>query len=128
MSGLEIKHDGMSWGREFVKVENPSPRHSAAATGYAVTTNEFRYKFTLKPDYSVSGIRVYSPAYRAGLLKGDKLLKINNRSAGEMNLEQIMQLMRSEPGKKITVEILRQEQKLKMSFYLEDPVPYTEQE
>lgn len=128
MSGLEIKHDGMSWGREFVKVENPSPRHSAAATGYAATTNEFRYKFTLKPDYSVSGIRVYSPAYRAGLLKGDKLLKINNRSAAEMNLEQIMQLMRSEPGKKITVEILRQEQKLKMSFYLEDPVPYTEQE
>ncbi len=127
MSGLEVKHDGMSWGRELVKVENPSPRHSESATGYATATNEFLYKFTLKPEYSVAAIRDGSPAYEAGLRKGDKLQKINNRRAGEMKLEQILLLLKSEPGRKITLEILRGVQNLKMTFILVDPVPYTDQ-
>lgn len=126
MSGLEVKHDGMTWGQELVKVENPSPRHSETASGYASATNEFRYRFTLKPEYSVAGIRAESPASRAGLRKGDKLLKLNNRNTGEMKLEQIMQLLRSEPGRKITVEISREEKFHKFTFFLEDPVPYTD--
>ncbi len=126
MSGLEVKHDGMTWGQEIVKVENPSPRHSENASGYAAATNEFRYRFTLKPEYSVAGVRGGSPASRAGLTKGDKLVKLNNRNTGEMKLEQIMQLLRSEPGKKITVEIRREDKFHKFTFFLKDPVPYTD--
>ncbi|MDF0719905.1 aspartyl protease family protein [Kaistella sp. PBT33-4] len=126
MSGLEVKHDGMTWSQELVKVENPSPRHSETAGGYAAATNEFRYKFTLKPEYSVAGIRAGSPASLAGLRKGDKLMKLNNRNTAEMKLDHIMQLLKSEPGKKITVEIIREDKFQKFTFFLEDPVPYTD--
>ncbi len=126
MSGLEVKHDGMTWSQELVKVENPSPHHSETAGGYAAATNEFRYKFSLKPEYSVAGIRAGSPASRAGLRKGDKLMKLNNRNTAEMKLDHIMQLLKSEPGKKITVEIIREDKFHKFTFFLEDPVPYTD--
>ena len=126
MSGLDIKHDGMFWDKDIVKVANPSPRHSENATGFAISTNEFQYLFTLKPEYSVAGSRTDSPAYRAGIRKGDKITRVNGGKAADMKLEQIMSLMKSEAGKRITVEVDRSGQIMKFSFYLEDPVPYTD--
>src|SRR5690606_21971734 len=117
---------GMTWGQELVKVENASPRQSEAASGYASATNEFRYRFTLKPEYSVAGIRAESPASSAGLRKADQLLNPNHRNTRQMKREQIRQLLRCEPGRKSAVEISREEKFHRFTFFPEDPVPYTD--
>ncbi|MFP7657273.1 hypothetical protein [Chryseobacterium proteolyticum] len=43
-----------------------------------------------------------------------------------MTLEYIMELMKSEEGKTITMLIKRKDQELTLSFTLEDPIPYQE--
>lgn len=125
MSGLDIKHDGMFWDQDLVKVNNPTPREAQNASTVTVS-NEFRYRFTLKPEYSVAGTRPGSPAHEAGVRKGDKIQRINGHKAADLKLEDIMSLMKSEEKTKITLEAERNGQLMKFIFYLEDPVPYKE--
>lgn len=126
MSGLDIKHDGMFWDKDLVKVENLKSKNLASTGTEISLTNEFQYRFVLKSEYSIAGIRKDSPAYNAGLIKGDKIITINGKKAPDMSLENINELLKSEEGKKITLEITRNGLPKKISFYLEDPIPYTE--
>ena len=61
MSGLDIKHDGMKWEKDLVKVELPklpeSTNNDRGTTIRIQDASEFQYKFVLKPEYSVAGVR-----------------------------------------------------------------------
>lgn len=130
MSGLEVKHDGMYWDKDIVKVETPTTSYNEGKTinsSYTIS-NVIQYKFTLKPEYSVAGTRADSPSAKSGIKKGDKILFINNKKAGDFSLEEIYNLMKSEEGKRIYLEIERNKTPMKFSFYLEDPIPYTDEQ
>ncbi len=130
MSGIDIKHDGMSWHQDLVKVQNApkSSYNSSVSNNEPVYTSEseFKYKFILKPEYSVAGTRANSPGYDAGIRKDDKIISINGKKAGDLTLEKINELLKSEEGKTVIFEIERKKQILKFSFQLEDPIPYQE--
>jgi hypothetical protein len=122
MSGLDFKQDGLEWQEDKVKIETQKSMMVATE----VYKDAFQYKFSLKPIFSIAGVRKDSPAYAAGLQKDDRILSINGEQTSDMTLEKIVELMKSNEGRNITMVIQRKNQKLTLSFALEDPIPYQE--
>ncbi|MDQ1857698.1 PDZ domain-containing protein [Chryseobacterium sp. WLY505] len=122
MSGLDFKQDGLEWQEDRLKIET----QKSAMVTTEVYRDAFQYKFSLKPIFSIAGVRKDSPAYEAGLQKDDKVLTINGAQTSDMTLEKIVELMKSNEGRNITMVILRKNQKLTLRFALEDPIPYQE--
>lgn len=123
MSGLDIKHDGMFWQKDLVRVESPKKSLTEGDVVYTARS-DFQYRFVLKPEFSIAGSRPGSPAYEAGIRKGDKIVSINGKKASDFSLKKIIELLKSEEGKRITFEILRETEKKSFTFELQDPIPY----
>ncbi|MGN7757840.1 PDZ domain-containing protein [Chryseobacterium sp. 22532] len=121
MSGLDFKQDGLEWQEDRVKIE---PKKISEASSEISVVNNFQYKFTLKPIFSVAGVRKDSPAFIAGLKKDDRIITINGSRTSDMTMEKIMELMKSDEGKNITMVIQRKNKEMTFSFVLEDPIPY----
>lgn len=77
--------------------------------------------FVPLPFLEIVSIRPNSPAYHSGLKKGDLLVSINGNDIKQGELGMVNKLFSSKPGKKITVSLLRDGQKLSKSFYLTEP-------
>ncbi|MFP8895475.1 PDZ domain-containing protein [Chryseobacterium cucumeris] len=122
MSGLDFRQDGLEWQQDRINIET----QKSAKVVNEVYKEAFRYKFSLKPIFSIAGVRKDSPAYEAGLKKDDKVLSINGERTADMTLEKIMELMKSSEGRNITMIIQRKNEELTFRFMLEDPIPYQE--
>lgn len=122
MSGLDFRQDGLEWQQDRINIET----QKSAKVVNEVYKEAFRYKFSLKPIFSIAGVRKDSPAYEAGLKKDDKVLSINGERTADMTLEKIMELMKSNEGRNITMIIQRKNEELTFRFMLEDPIPYQE--
>ncbi|MDD5482082.1 MAG: S41 family peptidase [Kiritimatiellae bacterium] len=48
-----------------------------------------------------------TPAYRAGIMHGDKIIAIDGESTENLNLQEAVKKMRGEPGTKVKIKILR---------------------
>ncbi|MFZ4927486.1 PDZ domain-containing protein [Chryseobacterium sp. Mn2064] len=122
MSGLDFKQDGLEWAQDKIKIET----QKSTAVVAEVYKDNFQYKFSLKPIFSIAGVRKDSPAYKAGLQKDDKIISINGSRTADMTLEKIVELMRSDEGKTVSMLIQRNGEELTIRFTLEDPIPYQE--
>jgi carboxyl-terminal processing protease len=60
-----------------------------------------------------------TPAAKAGILAGDQILKINGTSTEKMNLQDAVEVLRGEPGQKITLTIIRPSTKEIKDYALE---------
>jgi PDZ domain len=117
MSGLEIEHNGLVWVKEEVAL-----RTKLVSEATNVTETEFtnlKYKFSLKPVFEISYVRPNSPAEIVGVLKGDKIIRINGREGYSFKLDEITQLMQSEDGKLIILDVERKNARLKFKFKLQ---------
>ncbi|MDC8099254.1 PDZ domain-containing protein [Chryseobacterium rhizosphaerae] len=121
MSGLDFKQDGMQWAEERVKIE---PKPYSGSMNETFKAESFQYNFSLKPLFSIAGVRKDSPAYKAGLKTDDRLISINGKNASNMTLQKINELMKSSEGRDINIVVQRNNETLKISFTLEDPIPY----
>jgi len=121
MSGLDFKQDGLEWREDRVKIE---PKKLSEVNSEVSVVNNFQYKFTLKPIFSVAGVRKDSPAFIAGLKKDDRIISINGSRTSDMTMEKIMELMKSDEGRNITLVIQRKNKEMTFNFVLEDPIPY----
>ena len=50
---------------------------------------------------------VQTPAYRAGLMAGDRIVKINDEILKDPDLTDVVSKLRGEPGTKVTITVLR---------------------
>lgn len=125
-SGLDIKHDGMMWEKDLVKVETQKKNANDIEVYNHKNTDSFQYKFVLKPQYSVAGCRKNSPCEKAGLLKDDKIISIKGKKAGDLTLDGINRILKDHDGTFVEFEIERNGQNMKLGLYLEDPIPYQE--
>ena len=116
MSGIELQNEGMQWVQETVQMQTVFLENTFDDSGNK--KNDFKYKFTLKPIYTISNVRKDSPAELCGLLKGDIIVSINNTVGYKYSLQAINQLLKSEDGKWIYIEIERNSQLLKFKFQL----------
>lgn len=128
MSGISISHEGMVWQKAYFKNQKEEDQELFATPGTRITFNNdhYHYHFELKPSYVVSGLRKGSPAERAGLQKGDLLLKINGHATSNLSLEKLLARLQSHPNDKIKLQVQRGEQLLTIKFTLEEPIPFLE--
>ncbi|HKO77809.1 MAG TPA: PDZ domain-containing protein [Flavobacterium sp.] len=120
-SGIEIKHNGLQWVQETVKLETVplSGTVTFDISGKNIT-NDFKYKFQLKPKYEIANIRKKSPAADSGLLVGDVIISINKSPAYRYSLQKLNEMFKSDEDKWIYLEVERNNQILKFAFQLHD--------
>ena len=124
MSGLDFRQDGMEWTKDVVNLSAKKETQISAST--EVFSNSLQYNFTLKPIFSIAGVRKDSPGAKAGLQKDDRLISINGRKTADMTLQKILEFMKSEEGRTIEMLIQRKSKEMLLRFTLEDPIPYQE--
>ncbi len=124
MSGLDFKQNGLEWQQDRVKIETQTVPGTVSTN--EIFKDSFQYKFSLKPIFSIAGVRNDSPADKAGLKKDDRIISINGNKTSDMKLEKILEIMKSSEGRSITMIIERQEKEMTFRFTLEDPIPYEE--
>ncbi|GEP52496.1 hypothetical protein FNO01nite_31680 [Flavobacterium noncentrifugens] len=115
MSGIELQNEGMQWVQETVKLETVVEANTYDING---NKNDFKYKFILKPIYLISNIRPNSAAELCGLQKGDAITKINGFPAYKYSLAEINDILKSEEGKWMTFQVMRNGTELKFKFQL----------
>lgn len=114
MSGIEIQHSGLEWINEMVEEKTSGIKILSESD----LGSNLKVKFYLQPIFKVSNIRPNSPAEKAGLKIGDKITVIDNQNMQRMTIEKINNLLKSEEGKIITLEIERNKKPLKIKFQL----------
>ena len=119
MSGIEVQHQGLQWISQGFE-ENPAISNNLFDGNGNKIINNLKYKFELKPIYIIGNVRKDSPADKAGLLKDDIILKIDNNFGYNFTLQQINDLFKSEEGKTIKLEIDRKGKTLNLSFQLKN--------
>ncbi|MCA6068373.1 aspartyl protease family protein [Chryseobacterium sp. RG1] len=125
MSGLDFRQDGLEWSKDEVSLMTQNKNNQNSGATELIMSN-LQYNFVLKPIFAIAGVRKDSPADKAGLKKDDKLISINGKKTVDMTMEKIMEMMKSEEGKTINMQIQRNNKEMILSFDLEDPIPYQE--
>lgn len=120
-SGIEIKHNGIQWVKETVRMETVPLSGSITFNSEGKNvTNDFKYKFELKPIYEIANIRKNSPAAKSGLQTGDVIITINKSPVYQYSLQKLNELFKSEDNKVFYLEIERNGKAFKFSFQLID--------
>jgi len=60
-----------------------------------------------------------TPAYKAGLKPGDRIIKIGDKTTEGITLNQAVKLLRGKPGTKVSLTVMRKGQKELMNFTIE---------
>jgi C-terminal processing protease CtpA/Prc len=71
-----------------------------------------------QPDYMISRVQDDSPAAEAGVCVGDRIISINNTRAADLTLDKIYKFLTGPEGKKIRMQLIREEEKIKLIFSL----------
>lgn len=120
MSGLTFQYHGLRVVKDFEYV-NVGKFSSGKQLDINNNLKPKRYKvkFRIEQAMEIAEIRPGSPAEKAGLKKGDILLKINGRKAHHYDLNELSQLFSSEEGKKINIKVERDGTEFSSEFRLE---------
>ena len=122
-SGIELAHDGVRLVKEkesTISTRNESDNDKSNSNTKIILDS--KYKFSLKPAYSIVELRKDSPAYNAGLLMNDVILSINGKAAHEYTLQQIIHMFYGDDDKHMKLRVDRDGIILTFNFYLESPL------
>lgn len=118
MSGIELVYNG----KQLVREQNYASNGLTDAKSNEKNTVilDYSYKYTFKPSYKIHILREGSPAYEAGLLVGDIVIKINGKFTHEMELDEIVGKFFQKENTKISLVVERNGQDYEYHFYLKD--------
>ena len=117
MSGIEVEHSGLEWVKETIdKKLNQGVIYTDASEENL--QNSLKIRFTLKPVFKIASVRTDSEAEKAGLKVGDRILKINHQTSHGFTIEMMNELLKSEEGKTIEMEVERDNKTYKVKFQL----------
>ena len=117
MSGIVLHHTGVQWVQGSRIEENPGS--NTVKIDFGDTPLDMKYKFELKPVYEIVSVRKDSPADKIGLKKGDILVAINGVDSYRYSLQDINEILKSEIGRNIVIEVARKNIVIKYKFKLE---------
>lgn len=120
MSGIEVVYNGKVLVEEkqtkLGEVYGRDANNSATASSSVSIITDYVYRF--KPSYKVNEVLSDSPAYLAGIRRGDVIFKINGRAAHNYKLSEIIGLFQKKPNLKIKMVVIRNDQFLTFEFRL----------
>lgn len=119
-SGIEIKQEGMQWVQETIYFQTVPVIVSEDLDKRKDEKTNFRYKFNLKPVYSIAHVRENSPGFLSGLQQGDIITAINGNAANKYSLQQLNTFLKSEEELYINIDVERNGKALKFRFQLKD--------
>ena len=119
MSGIEVEHAGLEWVKEtFDDRQSQGIKiYTSSSTDERLQSN-LKIHFELKPIFKIASVRAASEAEKSGLKVGDRIIKINHQIAHGYTIEMINELLKSEDGKIIEIEIERDNKTYKFKFQL----------
>lgn len=120
ISGINVHHVGLQWISEEVSLRTHLISNSQESHYTQKETPDFKYNFLLKPAYEIASVRKDSPAYKAGLLKGDKIVSINKKHVYKLTLQEIITLLKADAGDYISMEITRDNKVINFRFQLQE--------
>lgn len=85
---------------------------------YNMSGIEFKAEGNDLRTFIVKSVLEDSPADRAGILPGDRVISVNGTQARYFNLSQLASLMRSREGRRIRFRLQREEENISLSFRL----------
>lgn len=118
MSGIELVYNGKILVKELDK--GAISYSDANISSNNKITLDYSYKFTFKPTYKIHNITVGSPAYEAGLQKGDIVIKINGKYTYDLKLEEIVEKFYQKENTKIELVVERGGRDYQYTFRLKD--------
>lgn len=89
---------------------------------YSLSGITLRAKGPKLREYEISDVRTNTTAAAAGLKVGDVIISVNGVSVADYELSYVNNFFNSKPGRKIKVEILRNGEKMKKEFLLENQI------
>jgi C-terminal processing protease CtpA/Prc len=118
MSGIEVQHAGLEWVKETIE-----DRQNQGIKIYTNSTeeqiqNNLKIHFELKPIFKIASVRVGSDAEKVGLKVGDRIINIRHQSAHNYTIQMINELLKSEEGKIIEIDVERDNKTYKFKFEL----------
>jgi hypothetical protein len=107
-------------GEEIRTIKSPVKVTVNEGNSYQKRDEEsyFEIRLQISRTLQVTKIRQKSPAAAVDIQIGDRILKINGKSVDKINLEDITKLLSSEEGKKIKIQLQRDNIILTRAFYL----------
>lgn len=115
MSGLDVVYNGMMLVRQ--KIPN-----SGSGDNKNLIASVLAYTYSFKPSYIIKDVVKGSPAHKAGILKGDIIIKINHKYFYNLKLEDIIYLFQERDKKKIKMIVKRNGEELKFNFQLKQEI------
>lgn len=106
-SGLVVQHSGYEVVKELeggIKYQDAYQSERGMTTIFEATNT---IQFKLKPNYEIAKIRKDSPGARAGLLAGDKIIKVNGRDVRNLKLEDITKFFFKNHGYVLRLKVNR---------------------
>jgi S1-C subfamily serine protease len=121
MSGLDVIYSGKQLVKEKIgqSYADSYGREMDKNTSISFIT---RYFFKFKPSFKINMVLKNSPADKAGVLKGDILLKINGKNTYELTMNDIVYKLQERDKKKISLVVDRNGKKMKFQFRLEKKI------
>ena len=118
MSGLDVVYNGKVLVREQ-KSKNiiafGVDSQTSTDNTISLVTN---YIFRFKPSYKVGGVLEGSPSAKAGVEKGDVILRINSIKVHEYSLKELLGKFQTGHNKRIRLTVERNGQRMKFEFRL----------
>ncbi|MDV7187376.1 aspartyl protease family protein [Lutibacter sp. TH_r2] len=117
MSGIDLVYNGKILVKER---DNSSFSYENKQKGGNKVVIDYNYKYKFKPSYRIFKILEGSPAYDAGLLKDDILIKVNGKYVHTMDFEEVLSNFYYKRKKKVSVTVERNGQHHVFQFYLKN--------
>ncbi|MGM0634947.1 MAG: aspartyl protease family protein [Bacteroidota bacterium] len=119
MSGLVLIYSGYQVVERYKEVKLSVNENYVRTDNSSQRKNSFQVSLEVKPQLTVDHIRLNSPAAKAGMQRGDVILKINNRQAHALTLDKIKSILSEQEGKMVKLEIKRNDSIQDIDFRLE---------
>ncbi|MGB3150033.1 MAG: aspartyl protease family protein, partial [Maribacter sp.] len=119
-SGIDLQHAGMRYVSERIASANGVVYNDERTYGDVQIILQGATRLSLVPEIVVSGIRSGSPAHSAGLMEGDIILAVNGKRIHRYKLQEVLQMLNNNKGKRVKVLVERYNRDLLFSFILKD--------
>ncbi|MEJ2584947.1 MAG: aspartyl protease family protein [Robiginitalea sp.] len=120
LAGIELEHAGVRYIAERIADANGFVRNDEDTFGNVQIMVGTQTRLSLVPEIVVSAIRAGSPAEEVGLKEGDVILAVNGKPVHRYKLQEVMQMINDNKGKRVRLLIERFNQDLLFSFVLRE--------